>query len=215
MLRPQEDCQGFTMVTVVGALIIVGLLMMTASQLVQDHVRRAALSADYALALAEAEAALAAAECEIAIATNTPRREACRVTPGDARTAALNPVTLAGFVAGECGEQGATRGLCWPPRNQSAAALADLAKSAAHAVPLDASEARGGRSTTPARYVIEPIPDALPGQWIHAGVPREPSLFRITAIGFGPSSVAANGARADALVNVILQTVYRPRRIAP
>lgn len=215
MLSPQANRHGFAMVPVVGALIIVGLLMMTASQLSQDHVRRAALSADYALALAEAEAALAAAECEIAIATSTPGRADCRAAPDYARTAALDPVTLAGFVPGECGEQGATRGLCWPPQNQSAAALADLAKSAAHAVPLDATETRGGRSTTPARYVIEPIPDALAGQWMHAGVPRAPSLFRITAIGFGPSSGAANGAKADALVNVMLQTVYRPRRIEP
>lgn len=210
MLIPQQNERGFSMITVVGSLIIISLLMVTALQLTQDHRRRATLSDEYALALYEAETALAAAECQIAIATGTPSRDDCDVTLSDARIAALDPVTLAGFIPGDCG-QGATRGLCWPRQHESASALADLVKSDAYAVTLTPSDARGGRKTTPARYVIEPIPDALPSQWIQAGAPLMPSLFRITAVGFAAASVDAGGAKTDSQVNVMLQTVYRPR----
>ena len=212
MLTRQARVSGFSIIAVTGALTIIGLLTMAAWSLVQDHSRRAALSADHTLALSEAERALEAAECEIAIATNTPHsNQNCHAKPDPARVAALNPVTLSGFTPGKCGSEAPVRGLCWPSQNESATALAGLVKSTAHAVPLDPANARGGRNTTPPRYIIEPIPDALPGQWIHASAPRAPSLFRITAVGFGSTSVNSGGKPADALVNVMLQTVYRPR----
>lgn len=215
MLSRPAHALGFSMITVVGTLLIISLLMLTALHLGQDHLRRATLSADRALALREAESALAAAECEIAIATGTPHHsDDCQAVPDDARIAALDPVTLRGFVPGTCG-QGATRGLCWPSQGQSAAALAELVSSDAHAVTLPPSHARGVRNTTPARYIIEPIPDALPGYWMHAGAPPTPWLFRITALGFGPTSVGADGKEATSLVNVMLQTVYRARVAEP
>lgn len=215
MLSRPAKAHGFSMIAVVGTLLIIGLLMLTALHLSQDHLRRATLSADRAVALREAESALAAAECEIAIATGTPyRSEGCRGTPDAARIAALNPVTLSGFAPGACGH-GVAQGLCWPLQGESAAALAQLAGSDTHAMTLAPSQAAGKRKTTPARYVIEPIPDALPGQWMHAGAPRTPWLFRITAIGFGPTSVDSDGNAEDTLVNVMLQTVYRPRVAEP
>ncbi|QQV57146.1 hypothetical protein JK151_16405 (plasmid) [Ralstonia syzygii subsp. celebesensis] len=55
------------------------------------------------------------------------------------------------------------------------------------------------------RYVIEPIPDALPGHWIHANATMAPRLFRITAAGFGN----------DPAIAVVLQTVFRPRLPQP
>jgi len=210
MLSLQAKNRGFSMIAVVGTLIIISLLMVTALQLVQDHRRRATLAADYALALSEAEAALSAAECQIAVATGTPIHSDCRATLGEVRIAALNPITLAGFTQGRCG-QGVELGLCWPMQDQSVQALANLVKSEAHAVTLTSTDTRGGRKTTPARYVIEPIPDALPGQWLQAGEPRMPTLFRITAVGFAAENVDAWGTKTDSQVNVMLQTVYRPR----
>lgn len=192
------------MIAVTGTVIIISLLMVTAWQLVQDHIRRAVLSADYALALRQAEAALAVAECELAIATDSPPPKNCNAAMDDARVAALNPATLAGFNPGRCGE-GAELGLCWPLQGQSAPKLAQLIESDANAVTLTTTAQRDGRSAKPARYVIEPIPDALPGQWMQAGAERAPSLFRVTAAGFG----------VDHHVNVMLQTVYRPRAIEP
>lgn len=204
MLSQQTRERGFSIIAVTGTLIIISLLMVTALQLVQDHIRRAVLSADYALAMHEAEAALTAAECELAIATRSPTPRRCNAAMDDARIAALNPVTLAGFNPGRCGE-GAELGLCWPLQSQSAPKLAHLIESGANAVTLTTTAQRDGRSATPARYVIEPIPDGLPGQWIQAGAERAPSLFRITAAGFG----------VDLNVNVMLQTVYRPRAVEP
>ena len=204
MLNRQERAYGFSIIAVTGTLIIISLLMVTALQLVQDHVRRAALSADYALALRGAEAALAAAECELAVATGTPTRNSCNVSLDDARMAALDPVTLAGFIPGRCG-QGAEAGLCWPLQGQPVQALAGLLENGTSAVTVPTTAERDGRTPTSARYVIEPIPDALPGEWIRAGATRAPSLFRITAAGFG----------LDTQVNVMLQTVYRPRGVEP
>nr|WP_311526647.1 pilus assembly protein PilZ [uncultured Ralstonia sp.] len=193
------------MIAVVGTLIVMSLLMVTALQLVQDHRRRATLAADHALALQEAETALAAAECGLALATGTPIHNDCRATPDDARIAALNPITLAGFVSGRCG-QNAELGLCWPTPGQSVRALAKLLDDDTNSVVLPIVTQRNGRSPAlGARYVIEPIPDALPGQWVQAGAARGPSLFRITAAGFG----------GDKQVNVMLQTVYRPKGIKP
>lgn len=204
MLSRRAKERGFSILAVTGTLIIISLLMVTVSQLVQDHVRRAVLSADYAIARHEAEVALAAAECELAVATGTPTRHECHVPQNDARIAALNPVTLAGFNPGQCG-QGAELGLCWPLQGQPAQTLAKLLDDGKNAVPVPTTTERDGHKPTPARYVIEPIPDALPGQWIQAGATRAPSLFRITAAGFG----------VNPQVNVMLQTVFRPRAVEP
>lgn len=203
MLKRKTRERGLSSIAVTGALIIISLLMVTAFQLVQDHVRRSALSADYALALHAAEAALTAAECELAVATGTPVRNGCRMALDDARIVALNPITLAGFVAGRCG-QGAEVGLCWPAQGQSVQDLAKLLESNRNAVTIPVTAERDGRIPAPARYVIEPIPDVLPGQWAQAGATHAPSLFRITAAGFG----------VDPQINVMLQTVYRPQGVA-
>ncbi|UNJ99267.1 hypothetical protein MMB19_10635 [Ralstonia insidiosa] len=63
MLITQAQARGFSIIVVTGALAMIGLVTMAAWPLVQDHSRRAALSADRALALSEAERALDAAEC--------------------------------------------------------------------------------------------------------------------------------------------------------
>lgn len=201
MLNPRVNRSGFSMIAVTGAVIIMGLLMMGALHLVLDHNRRAALSADHALAMHEAERALTAAECEIAIATDTPHREGCHTEPAAARIAALNPVSLAGFVPQQCGKETANRGLCWPQEGQSAETLSGLLFDERNAIPLPPPRDSWRQPAHRARYVIEPISDAVPGQWIHANASRAPVLFRITAVGFG----------ADEAVNVRLQTIFRPQ----
>ncbi|MCO5398445.1 pilus assembly protein PilZ [Ralstonia soli] len=194
MLNRHARGRGFSIIAVVGALIIISLLMVAALQAVQDQRRRATLSANHALALREAEAALAAAECELAFATGSRDPTGCPAAPDPARAAALNPVTLAGFVEGACGKEKPTQGLCWPRAGQTAQGMSDLLHSTRYATVLLTS-------TTSARYVIEPIPDVPPSQWMHAGAAPAPHLFRITSAGFS----------ADDGVNVMLQAVYRPR----
>jgi len=203
MLNPHARARGFSMIAVTGALIIIGLLMMAAWHLVQDHRRRATLSADRALALQAAELALTAAECELAIATHTPGYTSCTTPVTDARAAALDPITLSGFTPGVCGQ-----GLCWPLEGQSVLSMVNLTGQNAppNAVTLRNITTMGQRQLFQAtRYVIEPIPDAQPGQWMHAGAERLPALFRITAVGFG----------ADPDIYVMLQTVYRPQVNVP
>ncbi|CAJ0775660.1 hypothetical protein LMG19083_00060 [Ralstonia psammae] len=201
MLNPHMRDGGFSIISVAGALIIMSLLMAAALHLVLDHRRRASLFADHALAQQEAEAALAAAECRIAVATGTPRRESCDATLDAEEMAALDPSTLAGFVPGRCGT-GMTRGLCWPLQEQPAQSLSRLLADEPDAATLSPTVQTGARQPAlPARYVIEPIPDGLSGHWVHAGSAHAPSLFRITAVGFG----------TDREINVMLQTVYRPQ----
>jgi len=205
MLSRCARTSGFSMIAVTGALIIIGLLMVGALHLVLDHNRRAALSADRALAMHEAEAALAAAECEIAIATDTPGREGCQAELDAARIAALDPVTLAGFARHQCGKNSASRGLCWPQDGESVETLSELTLNERNAISLLPTDSPWRQPAHRARYVIEPIRDALSGQWVHANASRIPVLFRITAVGFG----------ADEAVYVKLQTVYRPRGTEP
>lgn len=206
-LNRQVHARGFSIIAVVGTLIIMGLLMVSALQVVQDHRRRATLSADHALALSEAEAALATAECRLAFATGTPSRGDCPAISNPARDTTLDPVTLAGFVAvGTCGNDDLTRWLCIPRAGQTAQELAKLLQPTTLAAELPEVAAMEGRIPAHhARYVIEPIPDVQPGQWMHAGTASAPHLFRITAAGFGTNDD----------VNVLLQVVYRPRVAQP
>lgn len=206
MLNLQTQERGFSIIAATGALIIIGLLMMAGLRLVLDHTRRASLFADHALALQEAEAALTVAECRIAVATDTPAHQDCSAAHDREHIASLDALTLSGFVPGQCG-QGEALGLCWPLVGQSAQSLSKLLADKPDAVTLPTPVQAGARQTPAlaARYVIEPIPDALPGRWIEAGSARAPSLFRITAAGFG----------TDRAVNVMLQTIYRPRVAAP
>ena len=209
---PLTHARGFSIVAVIGALLIIGLLMVAALHIARDQRRRATLFADHALAMREAEAALAAAECELALATDTPTNHACGVPPPPARIAALNPTTLAGFVPGACGTDEPTRGLCWPKPGQTVQDLAYFGPDVSNIRKASAAELSTSTATDTrekparrARYVIEPIPDTQPGLWTHAGAERTPPLFRITAIGFGN----------DEDVNVMLQSVYRARTVAP
>jgi Tfp pilus assembly protein PilX len=197
--------RGFSLVIVMAAVTLLGLLTMAALHLALDQRRRAGLTIDHALAKQAAEKALADAECELSVATGTPSAAPCTARPSPERIAALNPVTLSGFVAGTCGE-GVARGLCQPLTGQSLWALATLLEATSHGVEVDTGSAVGARHPAHrARYVIEPIPDARPGQWIQAGAAPQPRLFRITAAGFG----------ADPEVSVVLQTVFRPGASSP
>lgn len=196
-----SQARGFSLPIVLAAVALLGLLTMAAFHLILDQRRLTSLAADHALAKHGAETALAAAECELAMATRTPPD--CSVALPQERIAALNPVTLSGFVAGTCGS-GITAGLCRPRPGQSLWALAGLLDEVTLGVeigkPSPTSSSRREPART-ARYVIEPIPDQWPGEVAQAEETQQPRLFRITAAGFG----------ADPHVSVVLQTVFRPR----
>ncbi len=202
---PARLSRGFMLVFVMAASALLGLLTMAAFHLMLDHRHRTSLTIDHALATRAAEAALAAAECELSAATGTPTSSTCAYEPSPERVDALDPETLPGFVAGVCGS-GAARGLCRPLPGQSLWTLTRLLEMTTDGVEIGMPPADGERQPGRLpRYVIEPIPDTLPGHWIHAGATARPHLFRITATGFGN----------DPAVAVVLQTVFRPRLPQP
>ncbi|MGC5831562.1 pilus assembly protein [Ralstonia pseudosolanacearum] len=205
LMRPLRPSRGFMLVFVMTSTVLLGLLTMAAFHLVLDHRRRTSLSIDHALAMRAAEAALAAAECELSAATATPASPACTAAPSPGRIDALDPETLAGFVAGACGS-GPARGLCRPLPGQSLWTDSRLLDTTTDGVEIEIPPADGDRQAgRRPRYVIEPIPDALPGHWIRADATAVPHLFRITAAGFG----------SDPAIAVVLQTVFRPRMPQP
>lgn len=205
LTRPARPSRGFMLVFVMAAVALLGLLTMAAFHLVLDHRHRTSLTIDHALAMRAAEAALAAAECELSVATGTPARPTCAAALSAERIDALDPEALPGFVAGACGS-GATRGLCRPLPGQSLWTHTRLLGTTTDGVEIDMPPADGERQPGRLpRYVIEPIPDALPGHWIHANATMAPHLFRITAAGFGN----------DPAIAVVLQAVFRPRLPQP
>lgn len=201
LTRHRAPSRGSALVIVMAVAALLGLLTMAAFHLVLDQRRRGSLADDHALAKRGAERALMAAECDLSAATAMPTTNTCHAKPLPALRVALDPLTLAGFTPGACSD-GPVRGLCQPLPGQSLWALAGLLDAASHAKEIDADLASGERlAARRPRYVIEPIPDALPGGWMHAGAAAQASLFRITAAGFG----------ADPDISVVLQTVFRPR----
>lgn len=201
MLSDSAKAGGFSMMVVMPAMALLGLLTMATFHLVLDQRHRTSLTADRALAKYGAEMALNAAECELSVATETPTNLQCMAALPRERIAALDPVLRRGFLVGTCGNDGSL-GLCQPQPDQSLWTLARLLDATTHAVEIDArlpgTQRIAGRT---ARYVIEPIPDRWPGQTQHSDDTPPPWLYRITAAGFG----------ADPAVSVVLQTVFRPR----
>ena len=201
MLSDSAKARGFSMMVVMPAVALLGLLTMATFHLVLDQRHRTSLTADRALAKYAAEMALNAAECELSVATETPTKRECMAALPRERIAALDPVSRRGFLPGTCGS-GISLGLCQPQAGQSLWTLARLLDTTTLAVEMDTrvpdTERIAGRA---ARYVIEPIPDRWPGQAMHSDGTPPPWLYRITAAGFG----------ADPTVSVVLQTVFRPR----
>jgi len=203
MLTSSPREHGFSMMIVMAAVALLGLLTMATFHVVLDQRQRTSLTADHALAKYAAEHALTAAECELSVATDTPAPSACAVALPQERIVALNPVSLPGFAVGACGS-GNTLGLCRPRPDQSLWELAGLLDAISLGMPVGLPTPTPGSERMPARvarYVIEPIPDPWPGQVTQAGEISLPGLYRITAVGFG----------ADPAVYVVLQTVFRPR----
>lgn len=195
--------RGFSLVIVMTAVALLGLLTMAAFHLMLDLRLRVSLTADHASAKHSAEFALTKAECELSVATDTPAAPGCAITLPQDRIAALDPISLRGFVAGACGS-GITLGLCQPLPGQSILTMAGLLDKTTFGVSIKAPQIARDSERVPAlhaRYVIEPIPDRWRGQPAQADEMPQPRLFRITAAGFG----------ADPAVSVVLQTVFRPR----
>lgn len=137
MLSDSAKAGGFSMMVVMPAMALLGLLTMATFHLVLDQRHRTSLTADRALAKYGAEMALNAAECELSVATETPTNLQCMAALPRERIAALDPVLRRGFLLGTCGNDGSL-GLCQPQPDQSLWTLARLLDATTHAVEIDA-----------------------------------------------------------------------------
>ncbi|KHK56141.1 pilus assembly protein PilZ [Ralstonia sp. A12] len=203
MLNTMAKTRGFALPVVMAVVALLGLLTMAPLHLLLDQRRRVSLAADHAQAKHAAEYALNAAECELSSGTGTPTTRDCSLILPVERTAAFNPVTPRGFVAGSCGMDNML-GLCQPRPGQSLWAMAGLLDENTLAMEVEPPQLipnSNRKSARHARYVIEPIADRWPGLSEQASETSPPHLFRITAAGFG----------TDPAVSVVLQSVFRPR----
>lgn len=178
---PESRQSGFSLVIVMIILVIVSMLGVAGSQMVLMAERSSRYDRDWQIALQGAEAALVDAEFDI----RGPNTGAAK------RIDTFSPTSLLGFTAG-CGV-GGNLGLCLPNATGKPVWYdVDFtnATTAAKTVGLgdftDRTFATGNAGLQPAlrpRYIIEAIPDLLPGT-SSTGPPK--TLFRVTAMGFGP-----------------------------
>jgi type IV pilus assembly protein PilX len=200
-IRGFNHARGAALVAVLGMLIVVLLLGVSAAQLALQGEKAARGERDRHIAFQAAEAALIDAEADI------------EGRPGAPGRSALFAVDSAlGFVDG-CGMVGLDLGLCLPapqglPPAWQTIDLADADAGARHFVPygkFTGATMQTGHAFLPAkaaRYIIELLRSVQPGQ--DAGMAQQ-YFYRITAIGFG----------ARATTQVVLQSYYRKAGAAP
>lgn len=186
-----------TLVVVLLILLVVTVLGIGGAQVALLGERSTRYDRDYLVASQAAEAALVDAELDIA--------------GSGTRTAAFVPG--AGIFIDGCGTADATRGLCM--RSDDSAkpiwAIVDFLDTSATAPTVafgtytgrafDASTSgpSGIRPERSPRYIIESIEADMAERGGDASANAKSSLYRITAIGFGP--------RVE--VHVVMQTVFR------
>ncbi|MFZ3082853.1 pilus assembly PilX family protein [Rhodoferax ferrireducens] len=180
-VRVRSKQRGFSLITTLILLIVVTVLGIGASQMVLLSERATRFDRDTQIAFQAAEAALIDAEFDI----RGPNTSATQ------RMASFSASSGLGFIDG-CGT-GASLGLCLP--------VAEGQKPIWYAVDFtdDTSSAKtvkfgdftgrtfatgtsGIRPEMPPRYIIEVLPDKTPGRSASA----QKTLFRVTAMGFGP-----------------------------
>ncbi len=173
--------KGFSLVTTLILVIVVTILGISASQIVLMSEKATRFDRDAQIAFQAAEAALLDAEFDI----RGPN------TSANQRLARFSATSTAGFEDG-CGT-GTAKGLCAPaPDGQKPVWYSvDFTDDSANAKTVGfgdftgrtfASGSTGVRPEMPPRYIIEVIPDTSSGS--NAGTPK--TLFRVTAMGFGP-----------------------------
>lgn len=170
--------RGFSLITTLILLIVVTLLGLGASQMVLLSERATRFDRDQQIAFQAAEAALLDAEFDIR-------------GPGGTRMASFSASSRIGFIDG-CGT-GASLGLCLPaaPGQKPVWYSVDFTDKTSTATTTQFGDFTGRTLSTGTsgirpemlpRYIIEAIPDNTPGS--NAATPK--TLFRVTAMGFGP-----------------------------
>ena len=173
--------KGFSLITTLILLVVVTILGVGAAQIVLQSEKSTRYERDSQIAFQSAEAALLDAEFDIRGPNLSANQRVDSFVTGSA----------AGFVDG-CGT-GTQRGLCAPSaagqkpvwyrvnfQNESSSAQAvKFGEFTGRSLSTGTS---GIRPEISPRYIIEVIPDPTPG----SNASSKPTLYRVTAMGFGP-----------------------------
>lgn len=183
--------RGFALATSLIMLVIVTLLALAGARMALDSRKVANNQRDRDIAFQAAEAALRDAEFDI---------------EGGTRAAAFTENAQIGFVKGECGSSGTTRGLCETADGSIAPIwqTVDFEDTSANAPSVAYGTFTGNRFAAGAgllparlpRYIIEPMQLTIEGA--SASAQGKVPFYRITTVGFGPNPA----------VRVMLQTFY-------
>ena len=176
-----HEQKGFSLITTLILLVVTTILGVGAAQIVLQAEKSTRYERDSQIAFQAAEAALLDAEFDI----RGPN------TSGLSRTSTFVTGSVVGFVDG-CGT-GTERGLCTPSLlgQKSVWYRVDFQDETSSAKTAQFGEFTGRTLSTgtsgirPAllpRYIIEVIPDPTPG----SNASTKPTLYRVTAMGFGP-----------------------------
>lgn len=196
--------RGVTLVVVLLILLVVTVLGIGGAQVALLGERSTRYDRDYLVASQSAEVALIDAEIDIAGTSSSKKSRVGSFIPGS------------GFFVDDCGTSDATQGLCLakPLGVKPIWASVDFLDSSANPPTVqfgtytgqafDASDLVSGpsgiRPELPPRYIIESMEDAACTCDASAGA--KSSLYRVTAIGFGPRKE----------IQVVMQTLFRKPR---
>lgn len=197
-LRPLPNVahaqRGFSLITTLILLIVVTVLGIGASQIVLMSERATRFDRDTQIAFQAAEAALLDAEFDI----RGPNGSA------NQRVSTFTSSSGLGFIDG-CGT-GTARGLCMPAASgqkpvwyavdfTDETSSAKTVKFGGFTGRTFATGSTGIRPEMPPHYIIEAIPDTAGG----SSASTQRTLFRVTAMGFGPRKET----------QVVLQMIFR------
>lgn len=177
---PAHRHRGFSLITTLILLVVVTILGIGAAQMVLQSEKSTRYGRDAQIAFQAAEAALLDAEFDI----RGPN------TSANQRVASFVTGSAVGFVDG-CGT-GTARGLCSPSAGlkpvwysvdfQDESSGAKTVKFGEFTGRTLSTGTSGIRPEISPRYIIEVIPDPTPG----SNASTKPTLYRVTAMGFGP-----------------------------
>ena len=174
--------RGFSLITTLILLVVVTILGVGAAQMVLQSEKSTRYERDSQIAFQAAEAALLDAEFDI----RGPN------TSANQRVASFVTGSAVGFVDG-CGTGSTQRGLCAPSAAgqkpvwyqvnfQNESSSAQTVKFGEFTGRSLSTGTSGIRPEISPRYIIEVIPDPTPG----SNATTKPTLYRVTAMGFGP-----------------------------
>ena len=173
---------GFSLITTMILLVVVTILGIGAAQIVLQSEKSTRYGRDFQIAFQAAEAALLDAEFDIRGPNSSSETRT---------TSTFVTGSAVGFVDG-CGT-GRERGLCTPSAAgqkpvwyqvnfQNESSSAQTVKFGEFTGRTMSTGTSGVRPEIAPRYIIEVIPDPTPG----SNASTKPTLYRVTAMGFGP-----------------------------